>query len=217
MKVFFISGIGADERLFNYIQLPAKYEVVHIPWIPSLPGETLAAYGRRLFLPYNADEPFALVGLSLGGIVSVEIAKLFNPVCTILLSSVPAASRLPSYYRLIRKLRVHRLMPPTLWKITAIAKHYLTMKGRVNKRLMRSVIWEGDTRFIHWGINAVLEWDNEVIPQPLYHIHGTRDEVFPIRCARPTHVLPKAGHMAVFSHAETINAILPTLLQGAGL
>ena len=213
MKVFFLTGIGADERMFVHIRLPEGLEAVHIPWIPALPGETLTAYAHRLFLPYHtAGQPFALVGLSLGGIMSSEIAKVFPPVCTILISSVPVSTQLPPYYRLVRKLGLHRWVPPALWKTAAIANHYLMMKSWKDKQLMRSVIWQGDASFIRWGMDAVLAWKNEVLPYPYYHIHGTRDTIFPLRFTRPTHVLRRAGHMAVISHAGKVNQILGSIL-----
>jgi hypothetical protein len=33
------------------------------------------------------------------------------------------------------------------------------------------MIWNGDAGFIKWGMKAVLQWENDIIPQPLWHIH----------------------------------------------
>lgn len=212
MKVFFISGIGADARLFTYIQLPPGFDMVPVPWITALPGESLETYAIRLFQPYTTTDPFVLAGLSLGGMVATEIAKKYPPLCTILFSSVPLAGQLPPYYGWAAKLRLHRLMPPFTWKVTATCKHYLGMRRMRDKKLMQRVIWAGDSRFIQWGMQAVLQWKNNTAPSPFYHIHGTRDEVFPIRYARPTHVIPGAGHMMVITHAAKVNAILRDVL-----
>jgi pimeloyl-ACP methyl ester carboxylesterase len=212
MKAYFISGIGADKRLFSYIELPVEFDPEHIEWIVAGEKESLPEYAIRLFTPYHSDEPFILIGLSLGGIVAVEIAKQFPPVCTIIISSVPVSSQLPAYYRLARKINLQHHIPAGLFKITATLKHYIFMKSWTNKKLMRHVIWDGNSRFIKWGMNAVLSWTNEVLPSPLNHIHGTRDEVFPVKYANPTHVIHKGGHMLVISHAGTINNILQEIL-----
>ena len=208
MKAYFISGIGADKRLFSYIRLSPGFDPEYIEWIVPGERESLPDYAIRLFTPYYSDKPFVLIGLSLGGIVAVEIAKRFPPVCVIIISSVPVSSQLPPYFKFAGKMNLQRYVPADLFKLTATLKHYLFMRSRADKKLMRQVIKDGDSRFIKWGMNAVLSWVNEVPPGPLHHIHGTRDEVFPIKYAKPDHVIPKGGHMIVMSHAEAINNIL---------
>jgi pimeloyl-ACP methyl ester carboxylesterase len=212
MKVYFISGIGADHRVFSHIRLPEGYEASYIHWIPPGSNETIRTYALRLADQIDSSRPFILIGLSLGGIMSVEIAQQIPPVCTILISSVPSASHLPKLYRLSGKLRLGRLVPATLLKLAALIKHSLMMRPAGNRRLMRQVIRAGDDRFIRWALSAVLDWDNRVIPQPLYHIHGTRDEVFPIGLTTPTHVVRKGGHMFVVSRPETVNRFLREIL-----
>lgn len=212
MQVYFISGIGADHRYFTHVQLPQGYEARYIHWIPTIKNEPLADYAFRLTSQIDTTKPFALIGLSLGGIMSVEIAKRIPPVCTILISSVPLSSELPPLYRLAGALKLGRLIPATLLKIAALTKHSLTMPGAHNRRLMRNVIRDGDNRFIYWALNAVLEWKNEVLPQPLFHLHGTRDEVFPFRRTHPTHIIPRGDHMFLMHRHDTVNQILGDIL-----
>jgi pimeloyl-ACP methyl ester carboxylesterase len=213
MIVYCLSGIGADYRLFTRLQLPAGFQICHIPWIKPNPRESLPEYAVRLFTPYNSTKPFGLIGLSLGGIMASEITRSFAPRFTIIISSVPIASQLPPYYRVARKLRLYKVFPPILWKITALCKHSLTMNSKNDRRLVWQVIKDGDSSFIKWGIRAVLEWENETIPRPLYHVHGTRDEVFPIRFTNPNHIIAKAGHSLVLTHANKLNIELDRVLQ----
>ncbi len=67
MKVYFISGLAADKRVFKYISLPTGCEAVHLDWITPQKDDTLPSYALRLASAINRDEPFALVGLSFGG------------------------------------------------------------------------------------------------------------------------------------------------------
>jgi pimeloyl-ACP methyl ester carboxylesterase len=220
MKTYFISGIGADYRLFTHVRLPKGYEAAYIHWIPpqpaenttTQPAETLPAYARRLAAQIDTTQPFVLIGLSLGGIMAVEIAKTFSPVCTIIISSVPQSTQMPPYFSLAHRLHLTKAASPFLMKFLASAKHRLTMKSRDNWKIMREVIWSGDDQFITWAIDAVLQWENSTVPQPLYHIHGTRDEVFPIGRTRPTHIIPKGGHMMVMNQPGSINDLLEKLL-----
>ena len=76
------------------------------------------------------------------------------------------------------------------------------------------MIRDSDPAFIVWGINAVLNWTNQKTPDNLYHIHGTRDEVFPFVFTSPSHIISKGGHVLVMSHAEEINKIISGILTG---
>jgi pimeloyl-ACP methyl ester carboxylesterase len=215
MIAYFISGIGADDRMFTHIRPPEGYQAAYIHWIPPQKHETLGAYASRLIAQIDTSEPFVLIGLSLGGIMAVEIAKRIPPQCTIIISSIPVSAHLPPYFKVAGQLGLGRIVPATLLKAATSLKHFLTMKTPANRRLIQSVIWSGDNWFIHWALNAVLKWDNAEIPSPLYHVHGTRDEIFPIGFTHPTHVVPKAGHMFLLSQPEEVNDLLSRLLPAA--
>ncbi len=213
MKVYFISGIGADHRFFIHTRLPKGYEAVYLDYIPHQQKESLPAYARRLAEKIDPSVPFALVGLSLGGIMATEIAKIKQPDFTILIASVPLSSHLPRYYSFAKRLGLHRMMPGAFFKVLAAIKHIFSFKTWSDKRLILAVIWEGDSKFINWAVNAVLEWNNAILPPNLYHIHGTRDEVFPISLTRPTHRIEKGGHLLVMSKADRVSAIIQEILS----
>jgi pimeloyl-ACP methyl ester carboxylesterase len=213
MKTYFISGIGADYRLFTHIRLPEGYETRYIHWIPPEHEETLPAYARRLTAQIETSEPYILIGFSLGGIMAIEIAKAFPPLCTIIISSVPVSASLPPYYTLAHRLQLTKIASPTLMKLLASVKHLLTMRSRDNWKIMREVIWSGDDQFISWAMDAVLKWENNIIPQPFYHIHGSRDEIFPISRIKPTYIIPKGGHTLIMNHPQAINALLQQILS----
>ena len=213
MKTYLISGIGADYRLFTHITLPEGYETAYIHWIQPQKEETLRAYARRLASQIDHSEPFVLIGFSLGGIMAVEIAKAFPSVCTIIISSVPLSTDLPPYYTLAPRLQLTKIASPTLMKLLTSVKHLLTLRSRDDWKIMREVIWSGDDQFIAWAMDAVLKWENSVVPQPLYHIHGTRDEIFPIGRTRPTFTIPKGGHVLIMNQSKAINALLHKILS----
>jgi pimeloyl-ACP methyl ester carboxylesterase len=206
MNVYFISGIGADERLFTHIRLPAGFYPYYIKWIEPLRNESIEAYAARLTGQMDFSRPAVIIGLSVGGIMASEIAKI-HPVLTVLISSVPVASHLPPYYTWARRLGIMKALPGSFFKLTVTCKHALLMRSRENRKIVFRVIWSGNNRFIRWAMNAVLHWDNEELPVPYTHIHGTRDVVFPVRYTKPTHII-QGGHMLVMNHPEKINAIL---------
>jgi len=76
------------------------------------------------------------------------------------------------------------------------------------------MIDDSDGDFLLWAMKAVLKWQNKDLPQRLWHIHGTRDIVFPIMLTRPSHIIKKSGHLVVMTHADEVNGILRDILPG---
>jgi len=109
MNVYAISGLGADERAFQFLDLP--FELIHIKWIEPQEEESLTSYASRLCRQIDHTKPFALVGLSFGGMLATEMCKFITPEHTILLSSAETKKGLPWWFRLIGNLKLTRMVP----------------------------------------------------------------------------------------------------------
>ena len=214
MKVYFISGLAADSRVFKHIHLPEEHEMIHLDWISPEAKETLPAYARRLAEKMDTSEDFAIVGLSMGGMMATEIAKLHHPAATILLSSVPVNTHLPFYFRWAYRLKLHKMVPVNLLKSASVLKRGLTPDSAEDKLILKEVIKDSDPHFIKWAMQAVLSWKNVELPSPYWHIHGTKDEILPLKYTKPTHTIQGGNHLMIMSRATELNEILKTILSG---
>jgi len=213
MKVYFISGLAADSRVFKYIQLPPNCEAVYLEWITPLKNESLHDYSLRLAEKIDANEPFSIIGLSMGGMMASEIAATLNPVLTVLISSVPSSTHLPFYFKAAGALKLQKVVPISVVKSAAVVKRFFTAEKDEDKKMIKQIIRDSDNSFIRWAMDAILNWENETMPSSYIHIHGTRDEVLPVRFTKPTHVLSKAGHLMIMTKAKEINKILEEVLS----
>ena len=219
MKVYFISGMGADSRVFKHIRLPDGYEIVHLDWIPAFKNESLSSYSKRISEKIDPVEKFALVGLSMGGMMAAEIAKQFtsdyqnNPVATILISSVPTYKHLPSHFKISRLLKLHKIVPVRFLKSASLLKRFFAPDKKEDFEILTQVIKDSDPVFIRWAMQAVLEWKNETLPQPMWQIHGTKDNVLPLRFTRPTHIIKGGNHLMIMNKAGELNKLIDEVFQ----
>jgi pimeloyl-ACP methyl ester carboxylesterase len=212
MKVYFVSGLAADSRVFKNIVLPVHCVPVFLEWIDPLKKESLKNYAVRLAEGIDTSEPFAIIGLSMGGMITAEIARQYKPAFTILISSIPGSKQLPFYFKAAGVLHLHKLVPVSLVKSAAKYKRFFTTESGEDKAVLHAIIQDSDSRFISWAMDAILKWRSEALLAPYTHIHGTKDEVLPIRFIKPTHIISKGGHLMVMNKAREINAILKTVL-----
>jgi pimeloyl-ACP methyl ester carboxylesterase len=166
----------------------------------------------RMAAGIDTREPFVIAGLSMGGMVATEIAKQLKPVAAILISSIPSSAQLPGYFRVAGALRLHKILPVALVKSAAKMKRFITSETSEDKKLLWQIINESDNSFIRWSMGAILQWKNEALPVSYIHIHGTRDEVLPLRYTQPTHVVQRAGHLLVLSRPQEMNQIIQQYL-----
>lgn len=215
MNVYFISGLGADERAFQRIRLPGRFAVRHLAW--KLPGaqESMNAYARRMAEDIDTTQPFCLVGLSFGGMIAVEMNTFLKPVRTILLSSDYTSKHLPLYVQGIALLRLHRAVPPSwLKRLPAGAHWFFGTKTAAEKSLLSQFLHDADECFLGWAINAVLTWKNRALPPNCIRIHGDSDKVLTHYSGADV-LIKGGGHFMVLTKAGEVSAMLERYLSNA--
>ncbi len=207
--LYLISGLGADERMFNNLRFPSGYDIHHLKWIKPLPDEPISSYAARMADGITADGPVSLMGVSFGGIMSLEIARIRPVAQNILLSSIKHTTEKPPYYNWVRKLRLHQLPDSVLYqRRSLVVKKFLNIETPEEGQLVKEYLSKRDYTYLRWAVNAILHWKNELVPENLVHIHGAKDLPFPIRFVKPTHVIRDGGHFMVLNRATEINRIL---------
>lgn len=213
MKVYCISGLGANEHIYDGIKL--DHEKVTIRWASTDYTESMHTYAQKLSQQINTSEPYALVGLSLGGMLAVEMNKFLNPVKTIIISSAACRKELPMWVRFVGVTRLHRLIPswlylPPSWLVFLFSGAKSSERKKRIKKLINSL----DARFIKQCVDKIVRWDNQDIPNRLVRIHGTKDMVLYPPKHQKCQMIANTGHLAIIEKSSeisrTINNILST-------
>lgn len=209
MNVYFISGLGADERIFKNLVLPEGYETHHIAWEKVGREESIQDYARRLARNIDSGKPFILAGLSFGGIIAREICRFLPPAKLILFSTIAVRGEMPALYRIAGKYGLYKFFPTYSSALRLPFLYWFF--GPLNedgKRLLHDYITNKDAVFMKWAIKQLTLWKNDTAFERCIHIQGSLDRAFPINLCRPDYIIEKAGHLCVFTHATEVNEIL---------
>jgi surfactin synthase thioesterase subunit len=156
MTVYCIPGLAADGRVFKNIHLPAHCKKICLEWIAPEAGENLQKYSLRLGSSINTSEPFALIGLSMGGMIAVELADQLSPAVTVLISSIPTTQQLPPYYHWAGRCHLHKAVPIRFLQKASLIRRMFTSETSEAKSMLKDMIRKSDPRFIRWALHAIL-------------------------------------------------------------
>ncbi|MFK8185714.1 MAG: alpha/beta hydrolase [Phormidesmis sp.] len=203
--IYFVSGLGADERIFQWLRYD-RFNPVHIRWLDPARGETIGSYAQRLSEQITTPHP-VIVGLSFGGMIAIELGKQIPEAQVVLLSSVKTKSEIPFYYKAFQGFPIHRIFPfkSLLWASYWLAYWLFSPEGPDQRKLFKVILQETDPRFLKWALHKVVTWQNQEVPQGLVHIHGKRDRIFPFRFVSPDVTVDNSGHLMVMNHAEAVS------------
>jgi pimeloyl-ACP methyl ester carboxylesterase len=212
-KVFLISGMGADERLFRNLDL-SGFESIPVIWIEPQAHDTLADYAAKLIKQFNICTGDNVIGVSLGGMMATEIAKQVVLNQVVLISSIKTPVEAPAYYHFFKAVPIYKLISGEFMiRASFLFKPLMGKMAGIHAELFYSMLKNTSPTFLKWSIGASLNWDNTVIPQNLTHLIGDADKVFNYKKISNAIVIKGGDHMMVFNRAKQINPIIREVLN----
>ena len=215
MKVYFFSGLGANQKAFKRLKLPEGFEPVFIEWNLPEPAETLEHYVERFTDEIDVNEPFALVGLSFGGIIVQELNKFIKPEKTILISSIKDREQMPRYLKFSSKSSAHKVLPIKFFTSNQTLSYTFFRKLYDSKMpVLEEFFTHKDPYYLKWSIDKIVNWnpDSEEI-EGLYQMHGTKDIIFPHKyVADSADIIPGGSHIMVLQKPKEVSKLLEEYL-----
>jgi len=215
-RLVLVPGLGVDSRLF-YRQREEFPDVIVPEWLEPERGESLAHYAERLAASVDAVErgPVVLGGLSLGGMLALEMSRHLKSRAVVLIASCrsPAAVCGPLHWA----ERLGREIPSVVvgWSL-GLAPMVCGRGGGIgpaDRKLLSEMVSQVPVPLLRWGARAIMEWPGaEDVAAPVHHIHGDCDWVIPLRCVEPTVVVPGGSHVLNLSHPREVTGLLRSVL-----
>jgi pimeloyl-ACP methyl ester carboxylesterase len=207
--IYCIPGLGQDHRVFEGLKIKDS-ELRFIDWIEAKEDEDIPTYAARLAEQIEKVPNLYLLGVSLGGIMSVEIAKLIPVKKLILISTVKNRSEMPPTFEWMGKVPIKsNSLPKFAIEAQVVLKPFYGKANQKGIALFEKMLRAASLDFIRWAWNHIPEWKSKGEPKsPFIHLHGTADLVFPIKHIDQAITLKGATHFAIFNDMEKINSIL---------
>lgn len=208
--IYLIPGLGAGTEIFEYLRFPEdRYEIHALPWlIPTSEDESLPAYARRMAESIQSDSPI-LVGVSFGGVVAQEISKLIPACRVIIISSVKSRRELPRRLKAIQKLGLYKLIPTKrIAEIDDFSRFNFHQTVKRKAELYNRYMKVRNEKYLNWAIEKVLHWKGGDDTAKVLHIHGTRDEIFPIKYIDNCVPVENGTHAMIITKAKKISEII---------
>ena len=154
-----------------------------------------------------------ILGLSLGGMLAVEIAKANPTAKVIVISSAKTKKEIPLFLRMFRYAPVYKILPVRLVRRSShIQQYFLGVTSDTTKKYLKNVLQQMDIEFYRWSVHALLTWDNVIMPSNVVHIHGTSDHLRPYNNVTADIAIENGGHLMIVENAEDISLHLKNIL-----
>jgi len=211
MKLYIISGLGADEKVLEKLTFNPEIEVIHIPWlIPNL-NEEFSDYVHRMAESIDDSEDFYLMGYSFGGILVQEIQKLKPANKIVILGSIRCDAEKSKFIKLGEKTNAIKYIPkPFFGNSSSVLYMFLKKIFDSKNANLLEYFRVKDPYYLKWSLDKVAKWKFEKIPDVI-QILADKDIVFPIKNSQPDFVIKNATHLFPLTKAKQVSEILKTI------
>jgi len=213
IPVYFMPGLAASSLIFERITLPEDVFEIHLlEWEIPIGNEALSEYAKRIALKIKHENP-VLIGVSFGGILVQEMAKYCNPRKLIIISSVKSNLEFPKRIKIVKATKLYKLFPMSfLLNLEKLARFSFGKKFNHRMKLYEKFLSVRDIRYLDWAIEKVVLWDRTIADKNVIHIHGDRDDIFPIRNIKDCIVVKGGSHVMILMRYAWFNAHLSEII-----
>jgi len=214
IHIYFMPGLAASSKIFEHIKLSEKkYELHYLEWIaPDSVNESLTDYAAKYLALIKHKQPI-LVGVSFGGLLVQELSRLLETRKVIIISSIKSRSEMPKRLRFLKNSKAYKFFPSKkLSQIDDFSKYDFHPHLKKKTELYNKYMSVRDEKYLNWAIHNVLHWNNTLPQENIIHIHGNKDEIFPIKYVKNCIPVEGGTHAMIIVKAKKISAIIEELL-----
>lgn len=208
-KVYLLPGQAADYRSFQFLELDERYDIEVLEHPLPERGERMVSLAKRLAAQVDTTRPFSFVGVSLGGMLAVEMSKYLRPEKIIIIASVKGQHEMVWRYKFLRAVPLYKLFGGRFYvKATNLVRPWFEHDSGGVDDISRAMLEDKHPKYMKRAIHCIMTWKNESVPTNLTHIHGDQDNTLPIKKIKNAIIIPNGTHMMVMTSAKEVSEII---------
>lgn len=212
--VYLFPGEGSDERIFSKFQFDSNYRVVHVVLPTPEQGTTLPQYAQIVGEQVDTSGKYIFIGVSLGGMICVELADCMKPEKIIIISSAKSRNELPHRYRFQRIVPLNKIVPKSWVKSGArILQPIVEPDRKLYAETFNSMLAGKSADYYKRTVDMILNWNRKTADESIVHIHGTNDHTLPIRNMKVDYEIEGGSHMMTLTRGEEIDKLVQSILS----
>ena len=214
-NIYLFHGQGSDHRIFSKLVIDStKFDTVMINYPKMNRKTTLSQYAKLTSSQIDTLTPYALVGVSFGGMIVSEMVRFLDPKKAIIISSAQNKNEIPSRYKFMRVLPLHKLVPAFIYKQGAkIAQPIFEHDRKKEKEIFKGMLKDKKAYFFKGVTKMMIDWGYVEYSKKIVHIHGTNDNTLPIKKCKVDFVIEEGSHMMLLTRAKELNKLINSILS----
>lgn len=213
-NVYCLHGQGSDTRLFTHFRLDSTAFNLYLITLPMPDcGGNMAQLATKILAEIDTTEAFILVGVSLGGMVAVEINEQFRAQKVVLISSAKSSKEIPFRYRFMHFLPIYRLIPRVLYKVGArLMQPIIEPDRRRQAAIFNAMLSDKNALFLKRSTRLIVDWQRTNSANNIVQIHGTKDHTLPIKKTHSDYTIKNGSHLMMLTEGEQLSALVNQIL-----
>ncbi|UOE42268.1 alpha/beta hydrolase [Chryseobacterium suipulveris] len=213
MKLYVVSGLGADFKVLEKLKFPENMEVVFLDWLIPENHESFGHYIKKMADRIDDSEPFSLLGYSFGGVIVQEIDKIKPAEKVVILGSIKSDSEKSRFIKAGEISGIPKFLPVSFFNEKSTVAYSFLRKviDPKNPKLMEYFTVR-DPYYLKWSIEKMAGWKSQENPKVI-QILADRDIVFPPKYSKPDYVIKNGTHLFPVTKAKEVSKILSEIFM----
>lgn len=208
MKLYVVSGLGADFKVLEKLKFPEQIEVVFLDWLIPEKNETFEEYIKRMAERIDDSEPFCLMGYSFGGIMVQEIDKIKPAEKVVILGSIKSDKEKSRFIKAGELTKIPKYLPENIFNEKSTIAYSLIRKlfDPKNPKVLEYFAVR-NPYYLKWSIEKIAAWKFQENPKVI-QVLADKDIVFPIKYSKPDYVVENGTHLFPATKHREVSEIL---------
>ncbi len=208
MKIYVVSGLGADFKVLEKLKFPGHHEIIFLDWIIPDLDESFSDYVNRMAEKIDTTEPFYLLGYSFGGIIVQEINALKPAEKVVIMGSIKSDKEKSRLIKMGEVTKIAKYLPIGLFS-DQTSVFYTRLRSFFDPKNPKIIEYftVRDPYYLKWSVERISEWKFKENPNVI-QILGDRDIVFPVKYSKPDYVIKGGTHLFPATRYKEVSKLL---------